>query len=86
MGTTQKKIHKSSEKKKYNKFHQIDGRHPLQQECPDAFISYKARKRKGGKVAFFNFDLAKEMGLIPKSHPHEMNEELEQKSSTPFPS
>jgi len=79
MGTTQKKIHKSSEKKKYNKFHQIDGRHPLQKECPDAFISYKARKRKGGKVAFFNFDLAKEMGLIPKSHPHEMNEELEQK-------
>jgi len=79
MGTSQEKILKKSDKKKYNKFHQVDGRHPLQKECPDAFISYKARKRKGGKVAFFNFDLAKEMGLIPKSHPNEMNSELEQK-------
>jgi uncharacterized protein YdiU (UPF0061 family) len=79
MGTTQKNLIKKSESKKYTKFHQIDGRHPLQKECPDSFISYRARKRHGGKVAFFNFDLAKEMGIIPKSHPNEMNPELEQK-------
>ncbi|WP_127714276.1 hypothetical protein [Halobacteriovorax sp. HLS] len=62
----------------YSKFKSIDGRHPLQKEVPDSTLNYKARTRKGGKVAFFNFDLAKEMGLIPKSHPNELTPELEE--------
>ncbi|ATH08531.1 hypothetical protein BIY24_11390 [Halobacteriovorax marinus] len=63
----------------YRKFNQIDGRHPLQKEVPDSTVNYHVRTRKGGKVSFFNFDLAKEMGLIPKSHPNEMTKELQEK-------
>ena len=62
----------------YKRFEKVNGLHPLQDSCPDSFIKYQARKRKGGKIAFFNFDLAKEMGLIPKNHPCEMNKELEE--------
>jgi uncharacterized protein YdiU (UPF0061 family) len=40
-------------------------------------VEYKARYRKGGKVAFFNFALAKEMGLLPKNHDEKLNPELE---------
>ena len=75
MGTPLKKF----EKRKYSKFHQVNGKHALQKKCPESFVPYKARKRKGGKVAFFNFELAKEMGLIPKNHEHEMNGDLEEK-------
>lgn len=63
----------------FTKFDQINGIHPLQKSCPNSYISYKARKRHGGKVAFFNFDLAKRMGLIPLSHEHKMTKELEKK-------
>ncbi|WP_034732361.1 hypothetical protein [Bacteriovorax sp. Seq25_V] len=75
MTTARKKIHSDP----YSKFNQINGKHPLMKNCPDSFISYKARKRKGGKVSFFNFDLAKEMGIIPKDHPLEITKELETK-------
>jgi hypothetical protein len=62
----------------YPKFKQINGKHPLQSACPDSFMLYKARQRKGGKVAVFNFDLAKELGLIPLDHPNEITAELEE--------
>lgn len=78
--TTIKKIKKSDQSDfNYRKFGQIDGRHPLQKEVPDSTVNYKVRTRKGGKVSFFNFDLAREMGLISKSHPDEMTEELQEK-------
>ncbi|AYF45249.1 hypothetical protein BALOs_2251 [Halobacteriovorax sp. BALOs_7] len=70
---------KSKPKLNYSKFNQINGKHPLQKSCKDAFITYQARRRHGGKLAFFNFDLAKEMGLIPMSHPEEVTPELEEK-------
>lgn len=60
----------------YSKFSQINGKHPLQKSCKDAFITYQARRRHGGKVAFFNFDLAKEMGLIPEDHEEVVGPEL----------
>lgn len=60
----------------YSKFGQIDGRHPFQQAVPDGFVPYQARKLQGAKVIFFNFSLAKEMGLIPKNHPDQLNEKL----------
>ncbi len=63
----------------YENFSQIDGRHPLQERVPFAYVSYQARRRKGGKVSFFNFPLAKEMGLIAPDHPHEMNDALNEK-------
>lgn len=62
----------------YSKFKKIDGRHPFQKATKDSFVAYRARVRHGGKVLAFNFDLAREMGLIPKSHPDKMTPELEQ--------
>lgn len=63
----------------YSNFDQLDGRHPLQQALPQMVVTYKARTRKGGKIAYFNFALAKEMGLIPDSHPEQMTNALEKK-------
>jgi hypothetical protein len=60
----------------YDQFDMINGEHPLKEGCPDSYIEYEARTRKGGKVVYFNFDLAREMGLIPQHHPDELNDEL----------
>lgn len=54
----------------YFRFVDINGTHPLKTAVPNGYVDYLVRKRHGGKVAFFNFELAKEMGLIPKDHPH----------------
>ncbi len=40
------------------------------------FVDYAARRRRGGQVLFFNFALAKEMGLVPRSHPERLNPAL----------
>ncbi|WP_176736560.1 protein adenylyltransferase SelO family protein [Oligoflexus tunisiensis] len=61
----------------YAGFSQIDGSHPIQEQVPFSHVPYHVRYRPGGKVAFFNFTLAKEMGLIDPGHAHEMNAELE---------
>lgn len=61
----------------YKSFSTIDGRHPWQTEVPGSHVLYRARQRKNGKVAWFNFDLAKEMGLIPYHHANSMNPQLE---------
>jgi uncharacterized protein YdiU (UPF0061 family) len=63
----------------YSNFESIDGSHPWQTKVPGSHVLYRARQRKGGKVAWFNFDLAKEMKLIPAHHPHSMNPQLESK-------
>ena len=62
---------------KYSKFKKLDGSHPLKKSCPDSYILYKTRKREGGKLAFFNFELAREMGLIEGSHQDKINKKLE---------
>lgn len=64
-------------KRTYTTFARLNGEHPFKDQVPQGRVEYKARYRKGGKVAFFNFDLAKEMGLIPKSHPDFLNPDLE---------
>lgn len=61
----------------YRKFLQIDGSHPLKDYLPEGVVEYEARQRKGGKVHYFNFELAKEMGLIPNSHSDEITAALE---------
>lgn len=63
----------------YLTFDRIDGSHPFKQAVPDGFIDYPVRKRAGGSVAFFNFSLAKEMGLIPSDHPEQINSRLSEK-------
>lgn len=63
----------------YKKFDQVDGSHPFKKILPNGFVDYPARIRRGGKISTFNFDLAREMGFISKSHPNELNKELTQK-------
>jgi uncharacterized protein YdiU (UPF0061 family) len=61
----------------YSAFAQIDGSHPWKYAVPNGFIEYQARILRGTKVLYFNFALAKEMGLIPKDHKSRLNPELE---------
>lgn len=65
-----------SKKGPYRNFSQVDGQHDFREAVADGYVDYKARKRRGGSVFFFNFPLAKEMGLIKKSHPHRLNAKL----------
>jgi len=61
----------------YEKFKEIDGRHPWRNVSPDGYVDYQARYRPHGRVIYFNFALAKEMGLIPIDHPTTITKDLE---------
>lgn len=63
--------------RRYPRFGRIDGSHPWKRRVPGAFVDYAARRRRDGQVAFFNFALAKQMGLVPRSHPERLNPALE---------
>jgi uncharacterized protein YdiU (UPF0061 family) len=63
----------------YSLFDRIDGTHPFKEAVPNGYVDYPARTRHGGRVAFFNFLLAKEMGLIPSDHPEQLNAKLSAK-------
>ncbi len=63
----------------YGRFDLLDGRHPWQEVMPEGFVPYPVRMLGEGTVAYFNFELAKEMGLIPKNHPSRMTKKLEKK-------
>ena len=60
----------------YSCFSKIDGRHPFKNAVPNGFVDYSVTTRRGGKVFYFNFDLAKEIGLIPKNLQHSLNKNL----------
>ncbi len=62
----------------YEKFKLIDGTHPWRNVSTDGYVDYQARYRPHGRVLFFNFPLAKEMGLIPSDHPSSISKDLEQ--------
>lgn len=62
----------------YEKFKELDGTHPWREVSPDGYIDYQARYRPHGRVLFFNFPLAREMGLILLDHPATIDKELEQ--------
>lgn len=62
----------------YPKLRDIDGRHSFKTAVPEAVVEYQARTRHGGQVAFFNFELAKELGLIPENHSYDLSNELKQ--------
>lgn len=63
----------------YSRFDLLDGKHPWQDVVPEGHILYPTRELKEGDVAYFNFKLAKEMGLIPKNHPNTMTRKLQKK-------
>jgi uncharacterized protein YdiU (UPF0061 family) len=60
----------------YELFDKIDGRHPWQSAVPTGFVPYQVRKLERGKVSYFNFALAREMGLISAHHPDELTPAL----------
>src|SRR5829696_1144216 len=62
----------------FEKFNDIDGRHPWRSVSPDGYVDYQARYRPHGRVLYFNFPLAREMGLIPPDHSPRINKDLEQ--------
>ncbi|HBR14002.1 MAG TPA: hypothetical protein DD723_00455 [Candidatus Omnitrophica bacterium] len=62
----------------YEKFFKINGYHPWREVSEDGYIDYPVRYRKGGRVLFFNFALAREMELIARKHPSHMNHQLEE--------
>jgi uncharacterized protein YdiU (UPF0061 family) len=61
----------------YEKFKEIDGTHPWRSVSPDGYVDYRVRSRPHGRVLFFNFPLAKEMGLIDIDAPRAIDKELE---------
>jgi uncharacterized protein YdiU (UPF0061 family) len=70
---------KDAPRNAYDAFDFVDGRHPWQQQVPEGFVGYPVRNLKVGKVAYFNFALAREMGLLPASHSDELTPALAEK-------
>ena len=62
----------------YSKFQKIDGTHPWRDVSPNGYEDYPVRYRKRRGVIFFNYSLAREMGLIPQRHPSKINAKLEE--------
>ena len=61
----------------YEKFKELDGTHPWRDVSPDGFVDYHVRLRSQGRVLYFNFQLAKEMELVPPDHPAVIDKQLE---------
>jgi len=69
---------------KYSSFDQLDGQHPWAKTLPEGCILYPVRELNKGKVVYFNYSLAKEMGLIDSTHTNKMTPDLEQKLLNTF--
>lgn len=78
MRNTAAKKNQESERA-YVAFDGLNGQHPWKDQVPEGCVEYRVRQLNTGKVAYFNFVLAKEMGLIDSQHPHEMSASLEAK-------
>lgn len=63
----------------YTAFDALDGEHPWMTAVPEGFVPYQVRELGRGEIAYFNYALAREMGLIPRSSSDEMNPFLKQK-------
>lgn len=61
----------------YQNFKKINGLHPWRSVSPNGYVDYPVRTLPNGRVLYFNFFLAKELGLIPKNHPHQLNSRLQ---------
>jgi len=64
--------------RRYDRFRLINGNHDFQKAVSEGAVEYSVCLRKGGTLAYFNYDLAKEMGLIAGDHPPQMNQKLSQ--------
>lgn len=63
----------------YVSFDRLDGSHPWMTTVPTGYVPYNVRELGIGEIAYFNFVLAKEMGLIPADHPNQMTTGLKNK-------
>lgn len=63
----------------YSQFDVINGEHPYKDLGSHGYVEYEVMKLNKGQVIYFNFELAKEMGLIAEAHPAEMTEQLHSK-------
>lgn len=70
---------KKNQHSEYSDFDLIDGTHPYKELGLEFYVEYPVFNLKKGKVVYFNFELAKEMGLIAKDHNQKLNPQLEQK-------
>ncbi len=70
---------KSPTVREYGSFDQINGNHSYKDAVPNGYIDYQVRTRHGGSVFYFNFNLAREMGLIAQDHPDSMTPKLREK-------
>jgi len=61
---------------RYPRFAKINGQHPLRAAVPDICNEYRVRTRHGGNICYFNFSLAREMGLLPQDHEPILNKTL----------
>jgi hypothetical protein len=61
----------------YEKIESLDGRHPWRNVSSDGFIDYPVRPRRGGRVLYFNYALARELDIIPANHAPRMDARLE---------
>ncbi len=77
MSLKEKKKYAPKTGRTYKNFEKINGKHSLKDAVFGSYVEYNVRKRHGGKVVFFNFDLAKEMGLILQNHEDKLNKQLE---------
>lgn len=62
----------------YRRFSKLDGNHPFKSAVPDGYVDYPVRFRGDGSVFYFNYKLAREMGLIPGGHPDTLTPGLSQ--------
>ncbi len=63
----------------YSRFEKLSGSHAFKKAVPGGFVDYAARRLPGGEVVWFNFNLARELGLIPAQHPDTLNARLRRK-------
>lgn len=66
----------TQKKSRYASFARIDGRHPFKKAVPEGYVDYPVRARQGARLFYFNFNLARDMGLLPRSHPDQLNNAL----------
>ena len=71
-----KKMKEGRAKDAYPRFARINGKHPFKAAVPNGFVDYAVRARRGGKLFYFNFDLAEEMGLVPRRGCHVLTKAL----------
>ncbi|MGB7156721.1 MAG: protein adenylyltransferase SelO family protein [Tepidisphaeraceae bacterium] len=61
----------------YEKIKSLDGQHPWRNVSSDGYVDYHVRARRGGRVVYFNYPLARELDLVPANHVARMDAHLE---------